>query len=733
MNFPTSYFENEIRDGFFIPGMIKRSWAMQLEILGKIDEVCRKHNLKWYAEYGTLIGAVRHAGFIPWDDDLDISMFREDYIKFNQLVKDELPAEYKILNFAEEPDYEMFITRVCNNTVIGNNSKYLMENHGFPYVAGVDIFPLDYVNPDKKERDNQLSRARTIYSLIENLPCDTRNEAEIIGYAEEKSRHKIDCQLPLKAGLFRILEAIFAEYKGTSDTVASMYFYTKNNNHIYPKKWFEKILRLPFENTYVNVPAGYDSLLSTNYGNWFVINKRGGLHNYPLFKMQQDTLISEKGVAPYVYISVSPKDLSEKRKAHAIVCNNDLALIEALSKMAEQTNRYLEAGTYDNVLALLKKMQEIAISLGNALENEKGENLATVHSLELLCEKIFDFYQVVSQGMTVSGYSFSELINEIQELYKKEFVSTGDVIFLLAKASEYEGVKGLIKNRQQLSSVYIMPIPYFERLDDGQMGQQYYDYQEFENIIDNIQLLKYNEYDFEKNHPAEFIFTCPFDEYQSAVTVHPFFYSENIKYRTEKLTFCHNYKLDFIDSEDLKSIESARTFVVSPGVVNADEIVVPSENMKKIYTAIMSEYENLKDMPEKIVIIPELKAEKNESKEKSLLFYAGICDYYTNPQDAIKWLDRVVDTFIQVKGKLKIFWIEEDNITSNLQNACPEVMDDYHSIKKKFNDNNLGDCISFPDLPTVINSISGYYGAGGYAMNQCNQLGIPIMVRNIDL
>lgn len=87
MNLDKSYFEDEVRDGFYVPSDIKHAWAAQLEVLKDVDEVCRKHNIQYFAEWGTLLGAVRHHGYIPWDDDMDICMKRQDYNRFCRLQK----------------------------------------------------------------------------------------------------------------------------------------------------------------------------------------------------------------------------------------------------------------------------------------------------------------------------------------------------------------------------------------------------------------------------------------------------------------------------------------------------------------------------------------------------------------------------------------------------------------------------------------------------------------------
>ena len=71
VEFSHEYFEDEVRDGFYVNGLMKKCWAAQIEVLSDIASVCAKYNIKWYADCGTLLGAVRHGGFIPWDDDLD--------------------------------------------------------------------------------------------------------------------------------------------------------------------------------------------------------------------------------------------------------------------------------------------------------------------------------------------------------------------------------------------------------------------------------------------------------------------------------------------------------------------------------------------------------------------------------------------------------------------------------------------------------------------------------------
>ena len=71
MQFTQDFFKPEIREGFEIPAMMKRAWAAQMEVLQVVADICEENSLQYFADWGTLLGAVRHQGFIPWDDDID--------------------------------------------------------------------------------------------------------------------------------------------------------------------------------------------------------------------------------------------------------------------------------------------------------------------------------------------------------------------------------------------------------------------------------------------------------------------------------------------------------------------------------------------------------------------------------------------------------------------------------------------------------------------------------------
>jgi len=129
---------------------IKKLHEVDLQIVKEVVSICDKHNLTYYMIGGTLLGAIRHKGFIPWDDDIDLGMPREDYEKFLEVAPSMLSSNLDIVNYKTDSSYQYYITRVRNKDTkviekrICNDTKY---TH-----ASIDIFPLDGTPNNKYQR-----------------------------------------------------------------------------------------------------------------------------------------------------------------------------------------------------------------------------------------------------------------------------------------------------------------------------------------------------------------------------------------------------------------------------------------------------------------------------------------------------------------------------------------------------------------------------------------------------
>ncbi len=124
---------------------VKEAQKVMLEILIAFDGICRKHALTYWLDHGTLLGAVRHEGFIPWDDDLDVTMPREDYEKFLRIAPSELPDELFLQTRRTDPHHRMFFAKIRKR-----GTKYIdrwEENRKIGYHQGIfiDIFPVNTI------------------------------------------------------------------------------------------------------------------------------------------------------------------------------------------------------------------------------------------------------------------------------------------------------------------------------------------------------------------------------------------------------------------------------------------------------------------------------------------------------------------------------------------------------------------------------------------------------------
>lgn len=304
LQFSDSYFKEETIQGFTISKTMKHAWAAQLEVLRTIMEICEKQNLTCYAFWGTLLGAVRHQGFIPWDDDIDIAMKREDYIKFLQAAGRELPEEYCVLNAYTETEWPHFLTRVTNSHKIDTSRTRLNRFHGCPFVVGVDIFPLDYIPRDTDQAEQQKSLMgliRDVLPLAEYLEKTQTGDhdseealEEGLSVLEECCGVSIDRSLSVRNQLLRLYDRLCMMYgEADGDLLTSFPEYIKGNGFFLRKEWFDT-KRMQFENMMVTVPSGYDQVLTALFGGYMTPVRSASDHEYPFYGKQLQTLHEQK-------------------------------------------------------------------------------------------------------------------------------------------------------------------------------------------------------------------------------------------------------------------------------------------------------------------------------------------------------------------------------------------------------------------------------------------------------
>ena len=259
---------------YIVPDGMKKVWAVEIDLLNKFKEICSRHGLRYYAIAGTLLGAVRHKGFIPWDDDIDVAMPWSDCKKFMEIAPHELSYPYFLQCYQTEIDAELHPIRLRRSDTTGC-TKWEFDNVSDPnYNLGlfIDIFPLFYVPQDSemKARQKELIidvwKAFRGYTAIQGQKrgLETMNP-EYANYIDVYRRYSE------KYSLKEIKEIYYercAMQQEPSDEVGITSFRVHDPLNVWKTEWFKETVELPFENTFVAAPKYYEEWLDHRYGNW---------------------------------------------------------------------------------------------------------------------------------------------------------------------------------------------------------------------------------------------------------------------------------------------------------------------------------------------------------------------------------------------------------------------------------------------------------------------------------
>ena len=290
-----NYFKEEERCGFKISSMMKRVWAVEMDVLTEIDRICKEYGLTYYAAFGTMLGAVRHNGFVPWDDDIDIYMLRPDYQALMNVLSDELPQGYYNSSSYSDSTHMQPLTSVMNTKYIITDVSERKKFYGCPYICGVDIFPLDYIPSDEEELSVFRNLNTIIYSTAREYYQYSKEELEeYLKRIEEMCNTKIDREGNIPNQLWLLLDKVAGIF-GEDECEYLTYLPTNicyDAELKYKKEWFKSAKRFPFEYISVPLPNGYDELLKVTYSDYMKYDKqRGRAHDYPFYKKQEEFLM----------------------------------------------------------------------------------------------------------------------------------------------------------------------------------------------------------------------------------------------------------------------------------------------------------------------------------------------------------------------------------------------------------------------------------------------------------
>lgn len=762
MEFPHSYFEDEVRDGFYVPGEVKRAWAAQLEVLQEIDRICSKYDIPWFADCGTLLGAVRHGGFIPWDDDVDICMTRDNYQKFLAVAEKEITGDYSLVNFYKDEDFNEFLTRLVNTRRINFDKTHLQKFHEFPFSAGVDIFPLDYLAPNSEEEEFRKQIVKIVtetYSAITDEKNLTEENLQQICQVEELCGVKLERNRPLKQQLRILIDNLFALYgKEEAEDIALMMYWITDDNHRYPKACFERQIRIPFETIEIPVPVLYDKVLRIEYGDYMKISKNGGVHDYPYYKKQEVHLERKYGIKPLKY-HFSEEDLL-RREAHPRRDKiKDVTECIAMLRIAhENLKTAMQEQNTAEVLDLLGACQKCAIGMGSVIETLKGEGFRTVTMLEEYCEQVYQVHAEAAQSGQAEAEMVYQLLDgvlkRVEESVRTDIKERREVVFLPFKPSAWDTLDSVWRAAENdpLCDVYVVPIPYFERRADRSLSEMHY---EVENYPDYVPITSCEEYRIEERLPNVIIIQNPYDEYNCTTSVHPVFYSKSIKNYTEKLVYIPYFITDEIKPDEEKAFFNLDYYAVMPGVVHADRVIVQSEQMKQMYVDKLTQEagENTRHIWEEKILglgspkadsqsvslkglesVPEewiLRTKKEDgSHRKVVLYYISLSDFMQYREQMLVKMREVFCIFSENREEVTVLWKLHPLIKTTLEQSEQELYQQYCQLEQEFCESAFGICAGETPDEILAAFCDAYYGDASAAAQMCRRAGKPIMLQN---
>lgn len=252
------------------------------EILKEFDRVCKENNLRYYLFAGTLLGAIRHKGIIPWDDDIDVAMPRADYNKLLELSATEFGEKFFLQTPATDKGYHKAFAKLRNSetTEIPYVDAAFDYNHG----VFIDIFPLDEVSDDHRKFKKQLSKMKICVKL---LHFAGRMDSGIGSLGLNKSKKIVYMLLwfPYKLGVFDSAKVFLkynklcSRFEGNGNRrIGTIAFSFDSERFIYERKDFDEIIKVPFENILTVAPKNYDAILRKTYGDYMKPVKQKSEH-----------------------------------------------------------------------------------------------------------------------------------------------------------------------------------------------------------------------------------------------------------------------------------------------------------------------------------------------------------------------------------------------------------------------------------------------------------------------
>lgn len=292
LKLPEHFLDEEIRSGYTVSSKMKKVWAVELDLVVELLRVCEKYGIKIFASGGNMLGAVRHGGFIPWDDDIDMMMLREEYEELCAVAGKEFTAPYFFQTEYTDPGSLRGHAQLRNSLTTGILVSDAPKKRRYNQGIFIDIFPLDNVPDDaalakrqEERRERSLRFARKVASVSSRYRAGLTTGLK---GSMKKAVHYVlaaaDPNCKLEQSAFRRFERICTKYNDTPSEMVSVYALGLKKNLLRRRCWLEEEgTSLPFEFITLPVIKEYKAFLTGRYGDYMKPVMNASIHSGLLF------------------------------------------------------------------------------------------------------------------------------------------------------------------------------------------------------------------------------------------------------------------------------------------------------------------------------------------------------------------------------------------------------------------------------------------------------------------
>ena len=292
-----SFFLPEERNGYLVSAEMKRIWAVELDLLHAFAQVCDRYHLQWFAHAGTMLGAVRHHGFIPWDDDIDIVMPRKDYDRLCEIGPSVFSSPYFYQNESTDRFFCRTFSRLRNSDTTG--IQISEREYRYPFNQGIfiDIFPYDNVSDNDEELRDDIRKMEALLNkrwyfrklVYFYRPLKGRGPVRRLGYFV---RHLWYKYVNKSAGDYQVLlyeyQRMLTAHNGEETKRVGEMLVHPLGRHIWNKEWFDGKIDMPFEMISIPVPIRYEECLAASFGkDWRIPRQVGNCHGQVFYDVDR--------------------------------------------------------------------------------------------------------------------------------------------------------------------------------------------------------------------------------------------------------------------------------------------------------------------------------------------------------------------------------------------------------------------------------------------------------------